>query len=164
MSTASREPVTAELVDAWHAFGPAFFKWMTAGEAGEGLTFARVRVLKALHHHGPQIMSGIRDELGVTARSVTALVDALESDDLVRRTPHPSDRRATVVELTETGRAAIAGTHDVFVGRARSVFGQLDEDDQRTLLRILRTLGRELADLGGLDPRACGGFPPEPRR
>lgn len=164
MSTASDEPVTAELVDAWHAFAPAFFKWMSAAGAAEGLTFARVRVLKTLHHRGPQIMSGIRDELGVTARSVTALVDALESDDLVRRTPHPSDRRATVIELTAAGRGAVDGVHDVFVSRSTQVFGRLDDEDQQTLLRILRTLASELAELGGLDPRMCGGFHPESPR
>lgn len=158
MSTPSREPTTAELVDAWHAFAPAFFKWMAAG-ATDGLTFARVRVLKTLHHNGPQIMSGIRDELGVTARSVTALVDALEADDLVRRTPHPSDRRATIVQLTTTGRGAVDGVHDVFVNRSNQVLGRLDDEDQRTLLRILRTLAAELAELGGLDPRMCGGPP-----
>lgn len=160
MSTPSRDSTTAELVDAWHAFTPAFFKWMSAATAAEGLTFARVRVLKTLHHHGPQIMSGIRDELGVTARSVTALVDALEADDLVRRTPHPSDRRATVVELTVAGRSAVDGVRDVFVSRSTQVLGRLNDHDQETLLRILRTLAAELSELGGLDPRMCGG----PRR
>src|SRR5690606_40003864 len=36
--------------------------------------------------------------------SVTNIVDRLEADGLVKRVPHPSDRRATLVEITEPGR------------------------------------------------------------
>jgi DNA-binding MarR family transcriptional regulator len=34
---------------------------------------------------------------------VTNIVDRLESDGLVRRTPHPTDRRTTLVEITAAG-------------------------------------------------------------
>ena len=36
--------------------------------------------------------------------SVTNIVDRLEADGLVKRIPHPTDRRTTLVEITETGR------------------------------------------------------------
>jgi DNA-binding MarR family transcriptional regulator len=34
---------------------------------------------------------------------VTNIVDRLQADGLVRRSPHPTDRRATLVEITEAG-------------------------------------------------------------
>ena len=40
-------------------------------------------------------------------RSVTNIVDRLQADGLVRRVPHPTDRRATLVEVTDGGRAAL---------------------------------------------------------
>lgn len=158
MSTASRtDTLTRELVGAWSAFGPAYFKWLAAGQRETGISYARARVLKTLHHRGPQIMSAIRDELGVTARSVTALVDALEAEGLVRRTPHPSDRRATVIELTEAGLHTIEELRDAFVERAVELFARLPREDQEHLLRTLRRLARELTDLGGMDLRGCAG-------
>jgi DNA-binding MarR family transcriptional regulator len=42
--------------------------------------------------------------LEVTPRNITGLVDGLEGAGLVRRVPHPSDRRAALVELTVAGR------------------------------------------------------------
>ena len=48
-------------------------------------------------------MSDLGDELGVTARYVTSLVDGLEKEGLVRRVPHPTDRRATIIESTPKG-------------------------------------------------------------
>jgi DNA-binding MarR family transcriptional regulator len=36
---------------------------------------------------------------------VTNIVDRLQADGLVRRMPHPTDRRATLVEITDSGAA-----------------------------------------------------------
>ncbi|MBT2490741.1 winged helix DNA-binding protein [Streptomyces sp. ISL-96] len=37
------------------------------------------------------------------------MLDALQADGYVAREPHPTDRRATLVSLTEVGRTAAAG-------------------------------------------------------
>src|SRR5215208_6371806 len=76
------------------------------------MTYARMRLLGAVYCGGPQIMSSISDELGVTRRNVTALVDAMEEEELVRRKPHPTDRRATVIELTRKGERTADAMYD----------------------------------------------------
>jgi DNA-binding MarR family transcriptional regulator len=43
---------------------------------------------------------------GMTAQSMGALVDELESRGYVERTPDPNDRRAKPIHLTERGRAS----------------------------------------------------------
>ena len=48
-------------------------------------------------------MRALADELGLTPRNITDAVDALEGEGLVRRTAHPTDRRATLVELDGRG-------------------------------------------------------------
>jgi DNA-binding MarR family transcriptional regulator len=158
VSTINRAESTLphELVATFGAFGPSFLKWMTAQARDQGITFARMKTLHALQCGGPKIMSALRDELGVTARSVTALVDALEAEDMVRRVPHPSDRRATIIELTETGRRTVDGQFEAHRERAAELFAELSEDDQRELLRIMRRLSQALADRGvelGWGPR-----------
>jgi DNA-binding MarR family transcriptional regulator len=150
VSTLDRQSVLArELVAAFGAFGPAYMKWLHAQARDQGVTYARMRTLHVLRWKGPQIMSGLRDHLGVTARSVTALVDALEVDELVRRVPHPADRRAIIVELTGRGQTAIEGQFEAHVERAAELFSRLPEGDQRELLRIMRALGTELRALVG---------------
>lgn len=67
---------------------------------GSGLTESRVGVLWVAQTHGPCTQQTIASALGVSARNVSALVDALESDGFVRRARHPNDRRAVLVELT----------------------------------------------------------------
>src|ERR671913_2092512 len=114
MDTVNPRPVAEEsslrLVDEFAAFGPLYLKWVRSRLQDGGMTYARMRLLGTLHCNGPQIMSDISDELGVTRRNVTALVDALEEEGLVKRMPHPSDRRATVIELTEKGAAGSGNT------------------------------------------------------
>ena len=60
------------------------------GLRSRGITYARLRLLSALRHGGPQRLLDLGGELGVTARHVTGLVDALERDGLVERLPHPA--------------------------------------------------------------------------
>ena len=140
---------TTLIARAFAMLNPAYFKWVQSCFAKEGVSFARMRLLGALHRMGPQIMSGLSDELGVTARNVTALVDALEKEKLVRRTPHESDRRATVVELTQEG--AEFGCR-MASGRVMEAIGELFRDltttEQRQLLQIATKLQELLAQRG----------------
>lgn len=108
------------------------------------MTYARMRLLGALHCNGPQIMSSISDELGVTRRNITALVDALEDEDLVRRMPHPTDRRATVIEMTERGERTMDCVYDEHRAAVAELFESLDEEDRTELTRMLGVLRETL--------------------
>ena len=71
------------------------------------VSFARYEVLMLLHFskRGALPMRTIGSRLQVHQTSVTNAVDRLEAAHLVQRLPHPTDRRATLVELTRSGRA-----------------------------------------------------------
>jgi DNA-binding MarR family transcriptional regulator len=85
-------------------------------------------------------MSSISDELGVTRRNITALVDALEEEGLVRRKPHPTDRRATVIEMTVQGERTMDRVYDEHRAAVAELFDELGVEDQRELTRVLSTL------------------------
>ena len=81
---------------------------LAASFAGTGLTAARAHLLWVLHHSGPSNQQALAAALAVSPRNVTGLVDALEAGGYVVRQPHPSDRRATLVTLTERGAETVA--------------------------------------------------------
>jgi DNA-binding MarR family transcriptional regulator len=85
-------------------------------------------------------MSSISDELGVTRRNITALVDALEEEGLVRRKPHPTDRRATVIEMTRQGERTMDRIYDEHRAAVAELFDELSVEDQRELTSMLSTL------------------------
>lgn len=104
-----------------------------------GITFARYEVLMLLYFSraGSLPMSLIGARLQVHQTSVTNAVDRLEAAAYVRRRPHPTDRRATIVLLSDAGReladkATEVLNRDVFrepglgPGGAVALVGQLD--------------------------------------
>jgi DNA-binding MarR family transcriptional regulator len=90
------------LVGQTARFTASFLRWME-GRACDGMNYARLRLLQALHCGGPAIMRDLGTQLGTTPRNMTAMVDALEQARLVVRRPHPTDRRATLIELSPAG-------------------------------------------------------------
>ena len=133
-----------QLVDEFAAFGPCYMKWVRSRLGEGGISYARMRLLGALHCGGPQIMSSISDELGVTRRNVTALVDALEEEGLVQRKPHPTDRRATIIELTKQGFETTNSMYEEHRAAVAELFAGLSEEDRRELTRLLGSLREAL--------------------
>lgn len=70
------------------------------------LTFARYELLMLLSftREGSMPLSRIGARLQVHPTSITNAVDRCEAQGLVRRVPHPRDRRATLAEITPDGR------------------------------------------------------------
>src|SRR5262245_13232140 len=137
---ASEKGHARELVESLARLTPNWAKWLHQTAEPAGLTPARLRLLGALMLDGPQIMHSLSDRLGVTPRNITALVDALEEEGLVRRVRHPNDRRATVIELTDVGRKLTDDWWDDYLERTSEIFAELSERDQRALVRILDQL------------------------
>jgi DNA-binding MarR family transcriptional regulator len=128
---------TLRLLEVFRSFELMFSRWARSMIEAEGSSPARMRMLAALHCKGPRIMRGLHEELGVTARQVTNLVDALEAEGLVSRTPHASDRRATVIALTDRGAEVMDATLGPFRQKIAGPFRELDEPDRQELLRIM---------------------------
>ena len=112
-----------------------------------GITFSRYELLMLLQFssRGTLPMSVISSRLQVHATSVTNTVDRLEEAQLVARLPHPSDRRATLVEITVAGRAlANKATKELNEG----VFSEpgLSPEDVSILIRILTAYRKTAGD------------------
>ena len=148
VSSGSVEDLSLRLVDEFAAFGPAYMKWVRSRMREPGVSYARMRLLGALHCGGPKIMSGISDELGVTRRNITALVDALEEEGFVRRRPHPTDRRATVIGLTDEGGRTMDTLYEEHRKSVAELFAGLTPEDRAELVRLLGLLREGLRDEG----------------
>ena len=136
------------LVEALASFERAYTRWVEAPLQHSGLTYARMRLLGNLNRKRPQIMSALGDELMVSPRNITVLVDALEASGLVRRNAHPTDRRATIIELTPKGIEACDALYTQHASAVSELFSNMSTTDQRELLRLVSLLGTELERRG----------------
>ncbi|MEM6612753.1 MAG: MarR family transcriptional regulator [Cyanobacteria bacterium P01_C01_bin.72] len=64
-----------------------------------GISRNDLRCLNLLEH-GPMLPKNIGSKLELTSGSITALLDRLEKRKLIKRKPHPEDRRAILIEAT----------------------------------------------------------------
>jgi DNA-binding MarR family transcriptional regulator len=145
--------------------------------AHRGLTRARATLMSRLHAEGPTIQSDLARALRVSPRNITGLVNGLEALGLVKRSPHPTDGRAALVELTDNGsRAAGALAHDrhelaryLFAGRTaadlRNLTVELDQMLERlddAAFETLRTSALRRWPLHDHDPPHRSGSAPGP--
>lgn len=87
--------------------------------AGLGLTPAQARILVTLHFNGPLSQHELASRLDVEPSTIVGTLDVMEREDLARREPNPSDRRAHIVQLTEAGERLLP-----------RIFGLLDVVDK----------------------------------
>jgi DNA-binding MarR family transcriptional regulator len=132
------DPLRA-LVEQTAAFSSMFLRWIDA-QACEGLTLPRLRLVERLHCQGPAMMRTLADELELSPRNMTALVDNLETEGLVARQPHPTDRRATMVVLTADGNRAAEAVLSPAMGAMSCLFTDLTEDQQHAFSEALHVL------------------------
>lgn len=104
------------------------------------ITPSQSRALSVMARHDPMRLRALSDHLRIAARSGTEVVDALEENDLVDRRPDPSDRRATLVGLTEKGSALADELSAARKSEADAYFARLSPTDRKNLARILRKL------------------------
>jgi DNA-binding MarR family transcriptional regulator len=103
-----------------------------------GISFARTRVLRRLVDH-PLTLRELAERLSADPPYVTLMIDDLEDRGLVRRKPHPTDRRAKLVELTPSGRK-IAARANAILDEPIAALRDLPEADLRALMRALDRL------------------------
>lgn len=105
-------------------------------------TLPRFDVMAALYRRREGVtMSELSRMLLVSNGNATTVVDRLENDGLVRRTPSETDRRTVFVALTPEGLRQFEGLatqHEAEVGR---LFANLSEADLDILTDILKRMG-----------------------
>jgi DNA-binding MarR family transcriptional regulator len=105
-------------------------------------TLPRFDVLAALYRRREGVtMSELSRMLLVSNGNATTVVDRLEKDGLVRRTPSDTDRRTVFVALTPQGLASFEGLATDHEAEVSRVFASLSETDLERLTDILKRAG-----------------------
>jgi len=139
---------------------PRLMELQEIGVREYGLGFARGRVLWALRESGPVLMRALSEALQISPRTVTGLVDALEADGWVTRSPHPTDRRATIISLTPAAAATMARLSDSYQELARELLGDVPPAELAAFRDVIITLEERLDDAVERALRAAGGRQP----
>jgi DNA-binding MarR family transcriptional regulator len=116
---------------------------MQRGLAERGLSRARAELLWRLRARSPLTQRQLSQQLRCTPRNVTDLVDALETAGLVARGPHPTDRRATLVSLTDPGKTAAERMQAEYRQFAAELFRDVPPAELASFVKVVdHALGR----------------------
>jgi DNA-binding MarR family transcriptional regulator len=111
-----------------------------------GLTPAQERALRVItRSEEPPRMAEIADRLGIVPRSLTTVIDSLESVGLVRREIDPRNRRAILLHLTERGAAVRDDLREARRRAAEELFAPLPARDREALGELLAALDSDRA-------------------
>ncbi|MFC5450157.1 MarR family winged helix-turn-helix transcriptional regulator [Paenibacillus aestuarii] len=140
MPTGERVPTSGEVIQAIirtaHFVRHVHETGSTAMGVPSYVTGPRLRVLGIVSDHGPIRMNDLAAKMGIRAITVTQFVDALEKENLLMRLPDPTDRRATLLQLTENAPELLI--------RAREASRQVSE---KMLERVTPQMRRQLLDI-----------------
>lgn len=117
------------------------------------LTFARYEalVLLTFSSRGSLPLGKMGERLMIHPTSVTNIVDRLERQGLARRVDHATDRRTTLCEITDEGRAMVDKATAAVTAIDLGVAG-LDADQLETLTSVLEVFRRSSGDFAEADP------------
>ena len=135
------EPSQDESREIWLLMSDLVLDQTRRREVSEalGMSFGRTRAIRRVARR-PVSMGELAAALGIDPPNATVLVDDLESQGLVRRQPHPTDRRTKLVEATRKGKT-LARRAEEILGTPPSGLRSLSAEDLATLRRILESIG-----------------------
>ena len=136
----NRTDVIASLVLSGYALGR-----IAAQDAGNDAPAAQWRVLSLLEQEGARRVGELAAAARTTQPGMTRLLGLLEREGLVLRSPDPDDSRATVVDITPQGTAAVATWRAEFSEILAPRFAALNDSDWSALTRAAEILAAHTA-------------------
>ena len=146
LSSALGMDTAARVMGKLFALAPRLVEVQDVGAREYGMSYARGRVVAALTVSGPVLMRALSEAVGVTPRTITGLIDALEKDGWVQRRAHPTDRRATIVALTPAAEVAFAKLSQNYGHLSQDLVSGIPEADLHAALRVIEHISARLDD------------------
>jgi DNA-binding MarR family transcriptional regulator len=93
-------------------------------QAAAGITLPQFQALDAVRTNaGAARVQEISAQMSITVGAASKVVDRLERDGFALRAAHPTDRRSSLVSLTELGASSLARAAEAAEDHLRDVLG-----------------------------------------
>jgi MarR family transcriptional regulator, lower aerobic nicotinate degradation pathway regulator len=117
-----------------------------------GLTPRMWGLLNVLDAEGPVTQHALGQLIGMDPSTMVGTIDQLESQGLVERRPHPNDRRAHALTMTEEGRSTLKRGRELAQKAQNELFASLNTEERQQLHDLLLRVLQSAAPLGDKEP------------
>jgi len=101
-------------------------------------------IMCRLADEGPQRLGALATAFGLDPSTITRQVQALEETGLASRETDPTDRRASILDLTEEGHKVLAQTRTFRRSRFSKAMAEWTESDRTQFGRLLELFNEAL--------------------
>ncbi|SDT80797.1 DNA-binding transcriptional regulator, MarR family [Streptomyces sp. TLI_053] len=108
--------------------------------AAEGLKLMQHAVLAATADQGPVTQAELGRRLSVDPKDMVGILNHLQDEGLVLRSPHPSDRRKNAVTVTPEGTAVLARCGALAEAANAELLAPLAPEEREQLTALLTRL------------------------
>lgn len=102
-----------------------------------GLTPRMWGALNVIDAEGPVTQQQLGREIGMDPSTMVSTIDELEVKGLVQRRPHPTDRRAHALHITDAGRNTLTRGRGLAREAQNELLAPLSAEDRRVLHDLL---------------------------
>jgi MarR family transcriptional regulator, transcriptional regulator for hemolysin len=111
---------------------------------GSGLTRSQWQILACLARNEGINQKGLAELLDIEPITLGRIVDKLEALRLIKRNPHPTDRRSWLLHLMPAARGRLEQAGEFGDVTRREALAGVSEEDRQHLLRTLQALKENL--------------------
>ncbi|MCK5271665.1 MAG: MarR family transcriptional regulator [Sedimentisphaerales bacterium] len=112
-----------------------------------GLTDVQFNLMMLLAHQSGReeglSQAQISKMMLVNRANITTLIDRMERDGLVRRTPVASDRRTNIIKLSEHGKKLLEEVEPCYADEVHRIMAEFKQNEQKELIRMLEKIRQD---------------------
>lgn len=113
-----------------------------------GLSQAKWRTLFYLSRYPEGIIQKeLATLISIEGPTLVRLLDRLELDGWVKRKSLKKDRRCKIIHLTKKAQPTLTEIHNVVAQLRREIFVDIEDEDVRTCLRVMRQIKNKIDSL-----------------
>ena len=132
----------AHLASAFRIAVMRLSRRLRSERSDETLGLSQLSALSTLMRSGPLSPTALAELERIQPPSMTRVITALEERGLVERAPHPSDRRQSVIAITEPGRSIVLEDRRRRAAWLARRFETLSPDEQLKIAAVLPIIER----------------------
>jgi DNA-binding MarR family transcriptional regulator len=120
--------------------------------AGLNLVPAHAGIFRILSSTPAISQQALAAAVGTVPSRLVGLIDDLESQGLVERRPHETDRRSYALHLTEKGKSTLESISRIARDHRQDLLTALSEEEQRELTVLLQRVAEQQGLIKGVHP------------
>jgi MarR family 2-MHQ and catechol resistance regulon transcriptional repressor len=112
-----------------------------------GLNTTEFGALELLYNRGSQPMQSMSNRMLMANSSLTYVIDKLESKNLITRETSLTDKRVTMIDLTDEGKMFFDSIFPNHIEKLKSIYSKLNEEELKSLIYTIKKVGYQAMEL-----------------